>query len=100
MTDKINKAAAYAVLDALEAAGHDADTLGRVRDLIDMLKPVRFTREDVEKAAEGLYKTQWARQGVPGADRDDWNEMPKQARASWIEAATAALSAIGEVEHG
>ena len=54
--------------------------------------PARFTREDVEKAAEA-----WCNH----FGGDGWfTNFTDGDRKMYFEAATAALSAIGDVEHG
>ena len=89
--DRIERSAAHAALDAMTQNG-DADTIERAKVLIDCLPPARFTREDVGKAAEA-----WCNH----FGGDGWfTNFTDGDRKMYFEAATAALSAIGDVDHG
>ena len=117
MTDQINKTT------VLEALGDECGLtrqekklrLGFIKNII-ALPPVRFTREDVEKVAVAIAKSDGLDYhevcGVV-ADPDEGycgsgtcvaacfeDHDPDQARGYYRHHATAALSAIGEVEHG
>ena len=63
--------------------------------------PARFTREDVEKAAKAIAEHTYA---VPdyadASDCREWDDMPDHVRDTYVKAATAALAAIGGVDHG
>ena len=78
--------------------GHD-----KVDVLLTALRrpPARFTREDVEKAAKAIAEHTYA---VPdyadASDCREWDDMPDHVRDTYVKAATAALSAIGDVDHG
>ena len=62
--------------------------------------PTCFTREDVEKAAKAIAEHTYA---VPdyadASDCREWDDMPDHVRDTYVKAATAALSAIGDVDH-
>mgnify|MGYP003455797933 FL=1 len=100
MNRMIERGAAHAALDAMTQNG-DADTIERAKVLIDCLPPARFTREDVEKAAKAIAEHTYA---VPdyadASDCREWDDMPDHVRDTYVKAATAALSAIGDVDHG
>ena len=93
--DRIERSAAHAALDALTQNG-DADTIERAKVLIDCLPPARFTREDVEKAAIGMFNLRQGQRGTPNITFDQCVML----RDDWLDLATAALSAIGDVDHG
>jgi hypothetical protein len=54
------------------------------------------TDEMVEKAAAAMFNLRMAQRGTPNITFDQCVIL----RPDWIELATAALSAIGEVDHG
>lgn len=58
--------------------------------------PARFTREDVEKAAIGMFNLRQGQRGTPNTTFDQCVML----RDDWLALATAALAAIGDVDHG
>lgn len=111
MTDQINKTT------VLEALGDECGLTRQEKKLrlgfiknINALPPVRFTREDVEKAARRLAthleggrefdKMPPTRIELRKWSRERMCNINDATQEDAIEAATAALSAIGEVEHG
>ena len=93
MTDQINKTT------VLEALGDECGLTRQEKKLrlgfiknINALPPVRFTREDVEKVAREIERVLFRRVAA--------RLLEGYTIEASIEAATAALSAIGEVEHG
>ena len=112
--DRIERSAAVEAYEARKYAGS-----AEVIAAINAIPPARFTREDVEKAAIAICA---ARSGSPDClyQHHEWETWPVdnrheykdaftgEARVTlshfawrhWADAATAALSAIGDVEHG
>ena len=73
--------------------GHD-----KVGVLLTALRrpPARFTREDVEKVAIGMFNLRQGQRGTPDITFDQCVML----RDDWLALATAALSAIGDVGNG
>ena len=93
--DRIERSAAVEAYEARKYAGS-----AEVIAAINAIPPARFTREDVEKAAKAIAEHTYA---VPdyadASDCREWDDMPDHVRDTYVKAATAALSAIGDVDH-
>ena len=86
----------------VQGAAYDRATMDATR-AINALVPARFTREDVEKVAVRLWHHE-AERAAPNVAKlctvETFRELSDADRTIWINRAKAALSAIGDMDHG